>query len=284
MLTKKNQLKYKIVSIDLDGTLLTPFFHSIKKMDLIKICEYMKYGGLPFINTGRNICSSLKYIAKINKFSYYKIPFVSCFNGSWIKDFNDNMVYSSYLSNHIAMKLYQLAKKENVQIWFYKIQSNGKYLIKSNKLKLRFLVWLTQSIWLSKIKKDEDLSSYKIIFLSFNKKKIKRIYEILHNEKFDKLCTICLTDGRLIEITSLNISKSYALGLICQKYNIKTNELMVIGDSFNDKSSFEISKLAIGIKPKNKQLYQYCDVIIPHKKNGVATAINFYALPNKLKK
>ncbi|MCQ3915363.1 MAG: hypothetical protein MJ195_01060 [Mycoplasmoidaceae bacterium] len=44
---------YKLLSLDLDGTLLSPFLRRAKKADCLAIQEYMNAGGMPFINTGR---------------------------------------------------------------------------------------------------------------------------------------------------------------------------------------------------------------------------------------
>ena len=42
-----------MLSLDLDGTLLSPLLKRAKKADCLAIQEYMNAGGMPFINTGR---------------------------------------------------------------------------------------------------------------------------------------------------------------------------------------------------------------------------------------
>ena len=46
-----------------------------------------------------------------------------------------------------------------------------------------------------------------------------------------------------------------------------------MGDSFNDYPAFVESAIAIGIKPKNKDLWQYCHYITKNKTEGVTEAI-----------
>ena len=77
-----NNLKYKIISIDLDGTLLTPFFHTITCKDLMQIGKYSNYGGKIFINTGRSVHSTLRYLKLIEKTTKNFPSFVSCYNGA----------------------------------------------------------------------------------------------------------------------------------------------------------------------------------------------------------
>lgn len=77
-----SNLKYEIISIDLDGTLLTPILHTITCKDLTQINQYMNCGGKIFINTGRAIHSTIQYLKLIEKIAKKPISFVSCYNGA----------------------------------------------------------------------------------------------------------------------------------------------------------------------------------------------------------
>ena len=77
-----SNLKYKVTSIDLDGTLLTPLFHRITHKDLNQIGKYSNRGGKIFINTGRSIHSTLRYLKLIEKTTKNPPSFVSCYNGA----------------------------------------------------------------------------------------------------------------------------------------------------------------------------------------------------------
>lgn len=278
-----SNLKYEIISIDLDGTLLTSFLHTITYEDLVKIGQYMDHGGKIFINTGRSVHSTLQYLDLIAKTTKKYPSFVSCYNGAWIKDVNDNTVYQSLIKHEIAFKFYELAKKEKIQIWFYTPRCEKEAKVESNILsyRYRFLIWVGRFTKLTRIRDINDLSSYKINFLSFSKKKIKKFFTFLKKSNFDKVCTICFTNSNLIEITPLNINKAYAIDLICKKYSIMPINTIAIGDSFNDVPAFKLVGLAIGVKPKNEMLYQYCSKIVPYKRNAIAYVINKYGFIKK---
>ena len=111
-----SNLKYEIISIDLDGTLLTPFLHKITYKDITQIGEYINCGGKIFINTGRSVHSTFRYLELIKNITKKSVSFLSCYNGAWIKDLNDNVVYQSLIKHEIALKFYELAKKEKIQI------------------------------------------------------------------------------------------------------------------------------------------------------------------------
>lgn len=278
-----SNLKYEIISIDLDGTLLTPFLHRITCKDVVQIGEYINRGGKIFINTGRAVHSTLRYLKLIKKITKKSVSFVSCYNGAWIKDLNDNTVYQNLIKHEVAFNLYELAKKEKIQIWFHTPRCEKEAKVESNFLsyRYRFLIWLAKLTKLTKIKDINNLSSYKINFISFSKKKIKQFFIFLKKLNLDKVCTICLTNSNLIEITPLNINKSYAINLICKKYGVAPKNTIAIGDSFNDVPAFKIVGLAIGVKPKNKMLCQYCNKIVLYKKNAVAHVINKYGFIKK---
>ena len=278
-----SNLKYKVISIDLDGTLLTPFFHTITCTDLAQIGKYSNYGGKVFINTGRSIHSTYRYLKLIEKTTKNLPSFVSCYNGAWIKDLSDNKIYQNLIEHEVAFKFYELAKKEKIQIWLYTPRCEQEAKVESNLLsyRYRFLIWIARLTKLTKIKDINNLSSYKINFLSFSKKKIKNFFVLLKKLNFDRMCTICLTNFNLIEVTPLNINKAYAINFICKKYNIQPINTIAIGDSFNDVSAFKLVGLAIGVKPRNKMLYQYCNQIVSYKRSAVAFVINRYGFIEK---
>ncbi|MCQ2747718.1 MAG: hypothetical protein MJ223_00225 [Mycoplasmoidaceae bacterium] len=51
MIRKKTS--YKLLALDLDGTLLSPVLRKAKRTDCAALQEYMSCGGLLMINTGR---------------------------------------------------------------------------------------------------------------------------------------------------------------------------------------------------------------------------------------
>lgn len=268
---------YKLLSLDLDGTLLSPILRHAKKADCRAIQDYMFAGGKPFINTGRAPWAILSTIKRINKFGPEKIKLVSCWNGAYIQDFNDGEVLQKQISHEYCKKIFEIVKKHKGMIWFHTPLSLKKETI---------YVWPLNPIikigyplaTLKSVKKIPDLSSYKIDILAINKRIVAKIYHELVKNNFKKAVTISHSSPRLIEITPLNINKGYAINYFAKKYNISKNEIVSMGDSFNDLSAFQNSALSIGINPKNPRLLEHCTAIVDHKSKGVREGINQFIL------
>lgn len=273
---EKKKTSYKLLSIDLDGTLLSPVLKTASKEDCKAIQEYMSLGGLAFINTGRPIWGVTKTLNRINKFGSKKIKLLSCCNGSYIKDFNDGKVYEKKLNHSVCLKLLDIVKKyRNVYILFYSARGFKKHIgeLYPNNGVIRAFYKKSKLV---KVQNWNDLTSYKVNIFSSSKKKIANIFQEMRKQGFDKMTTFSTSTPRFIEVTAKGVGKGHAIDLFAKKYKIATKEIVAIGDSFNDKLAFDKAGLSIGIAPENKFFLKHCDKVIDHKKNGVSDAIKTY--------
>lgn len=272
-------MKYKLIAVDLDGTLLTKF-KTIKKTDLLAINNYMSDGGICYLSTGRPIVTTLRYMQKINDFCNKKMKYAVAYSGAYIKSFDDNKTFEWLIEDKIAKILYEYALEKKVNVWYYTKEHANHNTVLSNSLSLKRLSKIFKYIDVVKMTGKEKLDSYKINIFHSNKELIEKTYEELTNKHKDIL-NVCFTNKHLIEITVKNVNKGTALELIAKKEKIEIENTMAIGDSFNDLSAFKASGFAVGIKPSNEDLYKYCDGIIYFKKNAVAEAIKKFVYSSK---
>ena len=104
-------MKFDLLSIDLDGTLLTPILAKVSKKDAISIQKYMSQGGKICINTGRAAFSACNFINQINSFGPNKIQFLSAYNGAYIYDFIDDKFYCKTIPHKIVKQIYDIVLK-----------------------------------------------------------------------------------------------------------------------------------------------------------------------------
>jgi len=272
---------YKLLSLDLDGTLLSRVLHKAKKQDCKAIQEFMDCGGMLMINTGRAPWAVTKTIAQINKFGKNKIQLISCWNGAYIRDFKDNTIYETCISHQYCSKILNIVKEsKKVSIWFYTKRGRVKKQVEAWPNNLLIKTVYTRSN-IVKIKDENDLSSNKIVIFSSNQKAVDSIYRELIKQKINKIVTIIHTSPRMIEITPSGCSKGYAIDKIANKYKIPKNEIVSMGDSFNDLCAFKHSALSIAINPKNPKLLTYVNEIVREKNYPIKKAIHEYVLRKK---
>jgi hydroxymethylpyrimidine pyrophosphatase-like HAD family hydrolase len=176
-------MKYKLLAIDLDGTLLSKTKHiSNKNLDELK--KYIDQGGTPVLTTGRSIISSQKFVNQIDEYTRYQSRYVVSFNGAHIKDLINNKTTSFTIPHAIGLQLKKYATQHNLDLWVYTEEStlnHGVYMAKSKfRLSLRMLerlgVLLTKGIHLMPLD-EHKLDAYKINLSSLSSKKIQRAAE-----------------------------------------------------------------------------------------------------------
>lgn len=268
-------MKYKLLSIDLDRTLLTPCFAKVTKKDALAIQKYLSAGGKVCINTGRAPWSAKKFIDRINSFGPNKIQFLSAYNGGYIYDYCDKETHKLTISHSVAKKIYNLVLKHNTRIWIHSINSEHNNCIETNTL--IFIKWFLKffrSLNLTLIKDLNNLESYKLNIFAASKNKIDLFYRDCCKLNLQKQATFCLTSPKVIEISPKNTNKGKILSMLSKKYKINKSQIMSIGDSFNDKAAFIVSGYTVGVKPKEKSFEKFCNKVIRKNRNAISYIIN----------
>jgi len=81
------------------------------------------------------------------------------------------------------------------------------------------------------------------------------------------------------DILNLNATKGRALSKIAETLDIKREEIVVFGDSYNDLSMFKEAGLKIAMKNSYKQVLEEADIITDENYNcGLGRAIYKYIL------
>lgn len=274
-------MKYNLLAIDLDGTLLNSF-KKISSDNLNAINEYIKFGGKIAIVTGRTINSGIKYLNKIEDFTQNHNEAMACFNGAYIVNRKTNKIYEQTISNTLAYSLLEISKDYKVGFWAYTKNNSQNGIITSHGIHFKTLFSLLAralfgSKSIKKIKKNENLESYKINLLSFSRKKIKSVYEFLIS-RYGEFYDVAFTSKNLIEITKKGINKGYAIEVLSKINGINSSEITAFGDSFNDVPIFKKVGQSIAIKPANDNVYRYATNSIMFKKNAVSYGIYKYVL------
>lgn len=270
------ELKYKLVAIDMDGTLL----NSEKQISerTRKAIENAKIQGTHIvICTGRILKSALYYSESLG----LKNPLIAC-NGAIIVDEDRNVIYEKALEREKIREISNLAKLEDIYCHFYD-KSNFYSNIRSKEV-LKFYnegseeVNIAVNVFddIEEIMEVQDLNVYKFIFIDNNRDKLNKL-----REKLDKLGNINTTSSWInnIEAMGLNVSKGEALKVLCKKLNIEPEEVIAIGDSENDLSMLKFAGLGVAMENGDKLIKEYSDHITDsNDENGVAKVIEKFVL------
>lgn len=275
-------MKYKLVCIDMDGTLLNGHSNiSERNKDALK--KAVKKGVQVAISTGR-IFASADYFADLIGI---KTDLISC-NGAYIKNRSTNeVIYNNTLTNEQVLKIHNSIKGHNFRIMYYThdtaivdspFPENHTYNV-TNKLvsdekKVKFFIT-------SDINKILEIYSNKIIKViciddSDDKDTLFKVKDNLL--KFSDIETVSSGDNNF-EIMQKDVSKGHAARILSEKLGIKQEEVICIGDNENDLSMIKFAGLGVAMGNGSDIVKEVADYITDTNVNdGVAKVIEKFIL------
>ncbi|WP_040984263.1 Cof-type HAD-IIB family hydrolase [Oceanobacillus jeddahense] len=278
-----------LISIDMDGTLLSDD-DTISLENKKAIYEAQEKNNIIVISSGRSL-HDMQYVLKQEKI---KCPFIAG-NGA-TTFYTGNILQQFILPSTVLKKIINTIEKNNM---FYKIYTNqGVYIMEEKKKLLyqeiaQFEQDFTKDLYLRKT--DEQytqqglvnvpnfhtidfsiMSPYKVFVLSFNRKKLEKLYTELA-----KLGNISMTSaGReKLEIAHGQVSKGNALKFIAEYFRVPLENTFAIGDNLNDISMFKAAGKGIAMKNAEQEVMEYASFVTKnYNDNGVAYALRNYIL------
>lgn len=257
---------YKLVAIDLDGTLLNSY-GEVSENTKKEIKKAIENGVEVVLASGRPI-SSVEDLANELQANHYLISG----NGAIVYDMHKKeVVYDKFLSkeqvlnivkiceeNSIYYNIYTenevLTKSLNYNTLFYYSENTHKqeekrtniniltdvydYILKSNNQKYLKVTVCDQSqiVFASIIKKLRTINDIDVLDVAHMSKKI------IKSGTEEVLVEYCYT-----EITNKNVNKWTALEYIMKEKNIDRSEVVAIGDNINDKEMIEKAGLGVAM-------------------------------------
>ena len=283
---------YKLAAIDLDGTMLNQY-GVITEKTKEAIQKAQQKGIEVIIASGRPI-DSIKTIAKEIKSEKY---FISG-NGAIIYDItNDEIIYENTLKKQKVLEIVKICEENSIYYNIYtekeivakSLQCNVLYYHKENVFKTedeKTHINLVENIYDYIANRDEKIVKITIcdnnqtIFNSIMRK-LKEIseIEILEVSHMSRKMIRQGTEEIPIEyfyteISSKNVDKWNAIEVLKEKMNIKTEEIVAIGDNLNDKMMIENAGVGIAMGQSHPAVKEVANqVVATNVEDGVAEAL-----------
>ena len=285
---------YKLVAIDLDGTMLNTYGEVTESTKRI-LKETMKKGCEVVIASGRTI-DSIQAIADEIGTKKYMIAG----NGSIIYDISKkNIIYEKYIPKSKALNIIKICEDNSITYSVYtnktiianSLKYNILYYYKQNLKKepnKKTSITLVENIY-DYVKNIEDEKVMKIFICdsteSIFNAILRKIGELEDIEILDvsHMSRKVISNGSeevpieyfYTEITEKNVDKWYALEFLINKLNIEKKEVMAIGDNVNDRKMIEQAGLGIAMKNSTPKITEVANYVTDFDNNndGAARAI-----------
>ena len=289
---------YKLVAIDLDGTMLDSFGQVTENTKKV-IQKTIEKGTDVIIASGRPI-DSIKTIAKEIGSNKYFIAG----NGALIYDIQkDEILYEKYMNKQKVLEIIKICEENSIAYNVYtdktilatSLKYNVLYYHKENLKKQedkRTHINIVENMY-EYIKKMKEERFLKITICDDSKTVFQSIIRKLEKIKDIEILDVSHMSRKLIqqgteevpieyyytEISSKDVDKWFAIEFLMQKLNLKKEEIVAIGDNINDKKMIEQAGLGIAMGQSMPQLKEIADYVTDANcEEGVAKALSKFCL------
>lgn len=288
----------KLIASDLDGTLLNDR-HEIDKESVEAIRKAEEAGIIFAISTGREY-ESVKGLLEENNLK------VQCIlsNGAEYRDEEGNILEVVNINKNTVREIIKVLDENGLSARIF--TSNGVYTTSSKNEALEEAICRVMSLNPDLTREEAQVETERLGFFK-DLKYIDNIDEFLESdvefrkfvafhkdiERIDNTKSILGKIDNLavsssfrdnIEITDINAQKGIILEKVATKMNLKNEEVMILGDSFNDYSMFEVFTESVAMENAIDEVKDIAKYITDTNYNlGVAKAI-YNVLNNEMYK
>ncbi|AYN24472.1 Cof-type HAD-IIB family hydrolase [Buchnera aphidicola] len=260
---------YRIIAVDLDGTLLSPQNKITKYTE--KIIKFLIEKGFYFIfASGRHYIDIMEIRDALN----IKV-FMITSNGARVYDLNNVLIFENNLDNEIALKLCKI-KYLDADI-ITQVYRNNQWYINNNKINNNFCPSFSTLKYKYFCPKKFDFNKIsKVFFTSHNFKKLYNLEKEITSSVGDQV-NVHFSALGCLEVVSRQASKGYGLKLISSILGISLKEFIAFGDGMNDQDMLSISGKACIMKNADsrlKKILPYAEVIGSNENDGVAAFLD----------
>ncbi len=283
---------YKLVAVDLDGTMLNPYGIVTENTKNI-IQQTIEKGTDVIIASGRPI-DSIKTIAKeIGSKNYFIAG-----NGALIYDMKkDKIIYDKFLPKHKVLEIIKICEENSISYNVYTDQTilatalkyNVLYYHKENlkkeenkQTKISIIENMYEYVKNKKEEKylkiticDDNQTVFQSIIRKLRKIQGIEVLDVSHmSRKTIKQGTEEITIAYYTEITVQNVDKWNAIEFLMQKLKISKEEIVAIGDNVNDKKMIQEAGLGVAMGGSTPEITQIADyVTTSNNEEGVAKVL-----------
>lgn len=267
--------KYRLLVLDLDGT-LTNTKKEITEHTRSILMEAQEKGVKIVLASGRPTYGVVPIAEKLELKKYG--GYILSYNGGEIINWQTGeMMYENVLPNDVLPYLYQCSKDNNFAIVTYKDKyvvtehPDDEYVLKEAILN----VMETKKVdnFLDAV--DFPVAKCMIVGEATRLAELeKQMYEALK----DKM-GVYRSEPYFLELVPKGIDKAQSLAVLLQKIGYTREEMIAIGDGFNDKSMIEFAGMGVAMANAQEVVKQAANYItLSNEEDGVAAVVEKFML------
>ncbi len=246
-------MKYKLVALDMDDTLLHEDL-SISEKNIKAIRSMEQMGVKIILCSGRPYDSMTPYLPVLD--IHNPDDYMVSFNGAYINRISGEEEFSGVIEGDILSALIDIGRAHNISVQLYNPT-------------------LTVERYIDKTKNYEQLTGMKAEVVD-DLKTIDYSVKVLFNhvagdalenlridlvEKYGDTLNIFYSKPFYIEVLNRKSSKGLAVKYLAEKLSIKQEEVLVMGDGFNDLSMIQYAGMGVAVNNASEGVKAEADYV-----------------------
>lgn len=233
--------KTKLICCDIDDTLLAKD-KSLPEVNCQAIRKVVLEEKIPFvIVSGRNVPSVKDFMNQIGIKGV-----VPSLGGCYIEDWDGNPIEEHNIDKVVALEIFELAKAMDCIIfaydrkdWFVEPGHDAWTNYEAYALRIPAVITNIPNLF-------KTLNPNKVLGVSSETEKVKALMEEV-NKRYNGIVKAFLSSPNYLEIVPYGINKGTAIDVLCRYYGIKKDNVMVIGDYYNDIDMFKVAGISVAV-------------------------------------
>ncbi|CAD5901911.1 HMP-PP hydrolase (Pyridoxal phosphatase) Cof [Carnobacterium maltaromaticum] len=265
---------FKLIVCDLDETLLKKD-GTISKEN-INAVKLAKKNGIKFvINTGRSIDSVQKLLTSLELNHKANEYVISCNGGIITENSINEIIYSKTIANSVVKAILELLLADS-ELSIHVTTLNEGYIVNPRKDDLDYMQSRNVKLKSISISELSQLSLTKVIkIVAMHPDRVKQIElskKVLKKTNYQVTSTF--SSNIYVEFTGLFVNKGTATKFLSEKLNIMPNEVIAIGDNFNDLAMLEYAGFPATVSNGVDEIKRLSKYVSPYDhENGVSDII-----------
>jgi len=271
----------KLVLIDIDGTLVRDD-KTLPAENEEAIKEALQSGVLVTLVTGRNYGAAKEIIDKLQ----LDVPVVLQ-NGAFIyRPYSGEVIRKVGLTGDVAKRVIHLCRQEGTFYILYRDFLMQKDMLIDQDYDGPFSMYLKRNA--VRLDRVEDVTSFisgevAEVALLGNEDRILRVLRQLGDgDNFTVIKSLTREDEAFYEIFGPKVGKGEALNYLCQHFGVSPEEVMFIGDAYNDIDIMPLVGFPVAMGNAVEEVKKFAKAVTKsNNEGGVAWAIRHFVMSPK---
>ncbi|WP_019241713.1 MULTISPECIES: Cof-type HAD-IIB family hydrolase [Bacillus] len=267
-------MTYKMIVLDLDDTLLRDD-HSISERTKQALMEAQEMGVKVVLASGRPTYG-MKQVAEELSLAKYG-SFILSFNGGKIYNCQTwEEMFSSTLSIDEVQKIYQISRREGVHLITYL----GDEIITEDENPYIDIESTITNLPINKVDCFIDAVKEPVVktLMVYDPEVLQHVEKKLQVE-LESEFSVMRSKPFFLELTEKGVTKGTSLNQLINVCGIKREEVIAIGDSYNDLSMIEFAGLGVAMGNAPEDIKSVADYVTDSNMNdGVAKVVEEFVL------